>query len=87
MPQETTLSGLINFRMETARDMHRANKALDAAAYLLDYCTDFLHYSHPECRAVSDIKDELEKVCKVCGLKADETYRALTTRYPEGFQV
>ena len=28
-----------------------------------------------------------QKVCKACGLKADETYRPLTTRYPEGYQV
>ncbi|MBN9236035.1 hypothetical protein QV13_12645 [Mesorhizobium hungaricum] len=25
--------------------------------------------------------------CKACGKKASETYRALTTKYPEGMQV
>lgn len=25
--------------------------------------------------------------CKKCGKKADENYRALETKYPEGFQI
>ena len=25
--------------------------------------------------------------CKACGKSADESYRPLTTRYPEGFQI
>jgi transcription elongation factor Elf1 len=28
-----------------------------------------------------------EMICTNCGKKADENYRALTTKYPEGFQV
>jgi ribosomal protein L37AE/L43A len=28
-----------------------------------------------------------EKVCKKCGKKADENYRALATKYPDSFQV
>lgn len=27
------------------------------------------------------------KVCPQCGKKADESYRALTTKYPDGMQV
>ncbi len=27
------------------------------------------------------------KKCKKCGKKADSNYRALTTKYPEGFQI
>jgi DNA-directed RNA polymerase subunit M/transcription elongation factor TFIIS len=26
-------------------------------------------------------------VCKKCGKKADEKYRPLSTKYPEGFQI
>ena len=28
-----------------------------------------------------------KKVCKKCNKKADENYRALATKYPDGFQV
>lgn len=28
-----------------------------------------------------------EKVCPKCGEKAPDTYRPLTTKYPEGYQV
>ena len=28
-----------------------------------------------------------EMKCKKCGKKADENYRALTTKYPDGMQV
>jgi len=28
-----------------------------------------------------------EMICKKCGKKADENYRPVTTKYPEGYQV
>jgi len=28
-----------------------------------------------------------DMVCKNCGKKADESYRPLTTKYPEGYQI
>ena len=70
-------------RIKTMLDQHRRDFT---AIYECEHCGD-------ECKKGGyDDANYHENVipfmkCKVCGKMADETYRPLTTKYPDGLQI
>jgi ribosomal protein L37AE/L43A len=70
-------------KIKTIKNQHRRDFT---AIYECEHC-GFEHegYGYDDANYHENVIPAME--CQKCGKKADENYRSLTTKYPEGFQI